>query len=109
MSISLGIFLLWPSKHVDIVYMFILRKFKTKLNGYFNVIGVFMCTISPNGILATGEDSFYFTNYYKFDFKVELIRRLSLGNVGFYDGNRGHIVLAGRNIPISINTCPDGK
>ncbi|KAI0226972.1 Serum paraoxonase/arylesterase 1 [Lamellibrachia satsuma] len=63
----------------------------------------------PNDIVATGADSFYFTNYYKFDFRDEFIRRLSLGNVGFYDGTRGHILLAGINIPNSINTSPDGK
>ncbi|KAI0238047.1 Serum paraoxonase/arylesterase 1 [Lamellibrachia satsuma] len=60
-------------------------------------------------IVATGEDSFYFTNIFKFDFEVELLRRLSLGNVGFYDGSRGRIVLAGRNTPDGINTSPDGK
>ncbi|KAI0228699.1 Serum paraoxonase/arylesterase 1 [Lamellibrachia satsuma] len=63
----------------------------------------------PNDILATGEDSFYFNNYYKFDFKEEFTRGLSLGNVGFYDGTRGRILLAGLNIPISLNTSPDGK
>ena len=68
-----------------------------------------MCTISPNDIVATGEDSFYFTNYIKFDVKVELLRGLSLGSVGFYDGTRGHILLTGRNIPNGINTSPDGK
>ncbi|KAI0241874.1 Serum paraoxonase/arylesterase 1 [Lamellibrachia satsuma] len=62
-----------------------------------------------NDIVATGEDSFYFTNYMKFDFKVEFLRRLSLGNVGFYDGTRGHILLKGRSIPNGINTSPDGK
>ncbi|KAI0212398.1 Serum paraoxonase/arylesterase 1 [Lamellibrachia satsuma] len=63
----------------------------------------------PNNIVATGEDSFYFTNYIKFDVKVELLRGLSLGSVGFYDGTRGHILLTGRNIPNGINTSPDGK
>ncbi|KAI0243094.1 Serum paraoxonase/arylesterase 1 [Lamellibrachia satsuma] len=62
-----------------------------------------------NSIVATGEDSFYFTNYYKCDLRVEYLNRLSLGNVGFYDGSRGHIVLAGRNIPNGINISPDGK
>ncbi|KAI0218192.1 Serum paraoxonase/arylesterase 1 [Lamellibrachia satsuma] len=65
--------------------------------------------VHPDDIVATGEDSFYFTNYYKFDFNVEFVRRLSLGNVGFYDGTRGHILLTGRNIPNGINTSPDGK
>ncbi|KAI0235590.1 Serum paraoxonase/arylesterase 1 [Lamellibrachia satsuma] len=64
---------------------------------------------NPNDIVATGEDSFYFTNYFKCDFKVELLFRLSLGNVGFYDGTRGHILMAGLSIPNSINTSPDGK
>ena len=45
----------------------------------------------------------------KLDFKVEFSRRLNLGNVGFYDGTRGHILLVGRNIPISINSSPDYK
>ncbi|KAI0210245.1 hypothetical protein LSAT2_005019 [Lamellibrachia satsuma] len=40
-----------------------------------------------------GENSFYFTNYIKFDFKVEFLRRLSLVNIGLYDGTRGHILL----------------
>ena len=80
-----------------------------KLNGYFNVIAVFMCTIRPNDIVATGEDSFYFTNSYKFDFTQELIGRLCLGNVGYYDGTKGHILLAGIGLPNSINTSPDGK
>ncbi|KAI0210243.1 Serum paraoxonase/arylesterase 1 [Lamellibrachia satsuma] len=61
------------------------------------------------GIVAMGEDSFYFTNFVKFDFVEELLRRLSLGSVGFYDGTSGHILLAGRGIPISLNTSPDGK
>ncbi|KAI0235313.1 hypothetical protein LSAT2_014189 [Lamellibrachia satsuma] len=64
---------------------------------------------SPCGITATGEDSFYITNHIKFEFKVEFLHRLSLGNVGYYDGTRGHILLAGRSIPIGINTSPDGK
>ncbi|KAI0238050.1 Serum paraoxonase/arylesterase 1 [Lamellibrachia satsuma] len=63
----------------------------------------------PDDIVATGEDSFYFTNYIKFNFNVELLRRLSLGSVGFYDGTRGRILLAGRSIPNGINTSPDGK
>ena len=68
-----------------------------------------MCIISLDDIVATGEDSFYFTNYFKFDFKVELLRGLSLGSVGFYDGTKGHILLTGRDIPDGINTSPDGK
>ena len=76
---------------------------------YVNVVAVFMCTISPDDIVATGEDSFYFTNYIKFNFKVELLRGLSLGSVGFYDGTKGHILLTGRSIPNGINTSPDGK
>ncbi|KAI0226973.1 Serum paraoxonase/arylesterase 2 [Lamellibrachia satsuma] len=63
----------------------------------------------PNNIVATGEDSFYFTNYYKCDFLVEFIHGLSLGNVCFYDGRRGHILLAGISSPNGINTSPDGK
>ncbi|KAI0240456.1 Serum paraoxonase/arylesterase 1 [Lamellibrachia satsuma] len=63
----------------------------------------------PDDIVATGEDSFYFTNYYKFDFNVEFLHRLSLDSVGFYDGTRGRIVLVGRSIPNGINTSPDGK
>ncbi|KAI0228700.1 Serum paraoxonase/arylesterase 1 [Lamellibrachia satsuma] len=63
----------------------------------------------PNDIVATGEDCFYFTNYYKFDFKKELLGRLRLGNVGFYDGTMGHILLPRISIPDSINTAPDGK
>ncbi|KAI0229007.1 Serum paraoxonase/arylesterase 1 [Lamellibrachia satsuma] len=63
----------------------------------------------PDDIVATGKDSFYFTNFIKFDFKVELFCRLSLGNVGFYDGTRGHILQTGRSIPNGVNTSPDGK
>ncbi|KAI0228702.1 hypothetical protein LSAT2_020838 [Lamellibrachia satsuma] len=63
----------------------------------------------PNDIVATGEDSFYFTNYYKCDFIVEFFRGLSVGNVGLYDGRRGHILLAGISSPNGINTSPDGK
>ena len=79
------------------------------LYGYVNVVVVFKCTISPDDIVATGEDSFYFTNYYKFNHDEELLRRLSLGSVGFYDGTRGRIVLVGKSIPNGINTSPDGK
>ncbi|KAI0234526.1 Serum paraoxonase/arylesterase 1 [Lamellibrachia satsuma] len=68
-----------------------------------------MCIISLNDIVATGEDSFYFTNFIKFDFKVEFLRGLSLGSVGFYDGISGHILLTRRSIPNGINTSPDGK
>ena len=68
-----------------------------------------MFTISPDDIVATGGDSFYFTNYIKFSFKVELLRGLSFGSVGFYDGKRGHILLTGRSIPNGINTSLDGK
>ncbi|KAI0232256.1 Serum paraoxonase/arylesterase 1, partial [Lamellibrachia satsuma] len=63
----------------------------------------------PNDIVATGEDCFYFTNYYKFNFKVEFIRGLRVGNVGFYDGTRGHILFAGISSPNSITTSQDGK
>ncbi|KAI0242839.1 hypothetical protein LSAT2_010896 [Lamellibrachia satsuma] len=63
----------------------------------------------PNDIVATGEDCFYFTNYYKCDFIVEFFRGLSVGNVGLYDGRRGHILLAGISCPNGINTSPDGK
>ncbi|KAI0238173.1 Serum paraoxonase/arylesterase 2 [Lamellibrachia satsuma] len=52
----------------------------------------------PNDIVATGEESFYFTNFIKFDFNEEFLRHLSLGNVGFYDGTRGHKHIPGRQV-----------
>ncbi|KAI0232254.1 hypothetical protein LSAT2_017405 [Lamellibrachia satsuma] len=42
-------------------------------------------------------------------FRYDEKKRKFLGNVGFYDGTRGHILLAGISIPNSINTSPDGK
>ena len=80
-----------------------------KLHEQFKVTAVFMCTISPNNIVATGEDSFYFTNYYKCDLLVEFIQGIKVGNVGFYDGRRGHILLARIGSPNGINTSPDGR
>ena len=94
---------------LQILYIWGLFESFKHLYGYFIVVVVFMFTISPDDIVATGEDSFYFTNYIKFDVKVELLRGLSLGSVGFYDGTRGHILLTGRSIPNGINTSPDGK
>ncbi|KAI0212399.1 Serum paraoxonase/arylesterase 1 [Lamellibrachia satsuma] len=60
-------------------------------------------------IVATAEDSFYFTNVFKFNYVFELRTGLRIGNVGFYDGRRGHIVLAGLNFPNGINISPDAK
>ena len=91
------------------LYIWGLFECLNKLNGYINVFGIFMCTTSVNDILVTGEDSFYFTNYYKLDFKEELMSGLSVGNVGFYDGRMGHILLRGISSPNSINPSPDGK
>ena len=91
------------------LYIWGLFECLNKLNGYINVFAVFMCTTSPNDIVATGEDCFYFTNYYKFNFKVEFIRGLRVGNVGFYDGTKGRILFSGISSPNSINTSPDGK
>ena len=92
-----------------IMYIWGLFECLNKVNGYINVFAVFVFTISPNNIVATGEDSFYFTIYYKCDFIVELIRGVSVGNVVFYDGRRGHIPQAGISSPNGINTTPDGK
>ncbi|KAI0233310.1 Serum paraoxonase/arylesterase 1 [Lamellibrachia satsuma] len=75
-----------------------------KLRTYLDRTFIQLC-----GIVAMGEDSFYFTNYIEFGFVTEFLYRLSLGNVGFYDGTRGHVLLAGRSIPIGINTSPDDK
>ncbi|KAI0212648.1 Serum paraoxonase/arylesterase 1 [Lamellibrachia satsuma] len=63
----------------------------------------------PNDIAVTGEDSFYFTNFFQFDFKEEYLRGLSIGDAGFYDGTRGHILLRGLSSPNGINISPDGK
>ncbi|KAI0243089.1 Serum paraoxonase/arylesterase 1 [Lamellibrachia satsuma] len=63
----------------------------------------------PNDIAVTGEDSFYFTNLFQFDFKEEFLRGLSIGDAGFFDGTRGHILLTGLSSPNGINISPDGK
>ena len=56
-----------------------------------------------------GEDSFYFTNFIKSDFGVELTRGLPLGNVSFYNGTKGRTVLTELVIPNGIASSPDGK
>ena len=57
----------------------------------------------------TGEDNFYFTNYFKSDVNLEFMRGLPLGNVGFYDGTMGRIVLDEFCIPNGIAMSADGK
>ncbi|KAK2181929.1 hypothetical protein NP493_376g03018 [Ridgeia piscesae] len=65
--------------------------------------------IHLNDLVVMGEDSFYFTNFYQFDIKLEILLRLRLGYVGFYDGFRGHVIIRRLFIPNGLNTSPDGK
>ena len=70
---------------------------------------VSLWSTSLNDLVVMGEDSFYFTNFYQFDVKLEIRLRLRLGYIGFYDGVRGHVVIRRLFIPNGINTSPDGK
>ena len=56
-----------------------------------------------------GEDSFYFTNFYKFHILEEIKYGLPFGNVCFYDGTKGRIVLNELAVPNGITSSPDGK
>ncbi|KAK2190273.1 hypothetical protein NP493_79g01007 [Ridgeia piscesae] len=60
-------------------------------------------------IVATGKESFYFINFFRYDLNWEVHRSLRVGNVGFYDGRRGRTVLTGLGIPTGIMTSSDGR
>ena len=68
-----------------------------------------MYAISLADIVVTGEDSFYFVNYYEFNLILEVCFGIRVGNVGFYDGTRGRIILTKLGVPFGINASPDGK
>jgi len=67
------------------------------------------CFSSLDDLVVTGEDNFYFTNFIKSDFILELMRGLPLGNVGFYDGTTGRIMLDELCVPNGIAMSADGK
>jgi len=68
-----------------------------------------MYAISLADILVTGEDSFYFVNFYEFNWMLEFCFGIRAGNVGFYDGTRGRSILTKLGVPLGINASPDGK
>ena len=70
---------------------------------------LFICICSLLDIVATGEDSFYFVNYYDFDWMLEYMFGICSGNAGFFDGTTGRIVLPKLFTPFGINTSPNGK
>ena len=76
---------------------------------YVQLFKLSPCSTSLNDLVVMGEDSFYFTNFYQFDIKLEILLRLRLGYVGFYDGFRGHVIIRRLFIPNGLNTSPDGK
>ncbi|KAK2183713.1 hypothetical protein NP493_299g03068 [Ridgeia piscesae] len=65
--------------------------------------------IHLNNLAVVAEDSFYFTNYFKSDLTLEYKRGLPLGNVGFYDGAKGRILLTELCFPNGIAASPDGR
>ena len=79
-----------------------------KINYMFNVI-IFMYAISLADIVVTGEVSFYFVNFYEFNWLLEFCFGIRVGNVGFYDGTRGRFFLTKLGVPVGINASPDGK
>ncbi|KAI0227877.1 Serum paraoxonase/arylesterase 1 [Lamellibrachia satsuma] len=113
---------IWKDRNTNVIYIFVVNtcvdgkdtvekfRFDEKRRQLCHIRTYSDPTIThPNNIVATGEDCFYFTNYYKCDFLVEFIRGDKVGNVGFYDGRRGHILLAGIGSANGINISPDGK
>jgi len=70
---------------------------------------VFIYVNSLNNLAVVAEDSFYFTNYFKSDLTLEYKRGLPLGNVGFYDGAKGRILLTELCFPNGIAASPDGR
>ena len=68
-----------------------------------------VCTCSLHDIMAIGEDSFYFVNYYDFNWMLEYMFGICSGNVGFYDGTRGSIIVPKMRSPLGINVSPNGK
>ena len=68
-----------------------------------------MYAISLADIVVTGEDSFYFINYKELNVMLEFCFGIRVGNVGFYDGTRGRIILTKLSVPVGINASPDGK
>ncbi|GAB4253643.1 MAG: arylesterase [Saprospiraceae bacterium] len=67
---------------------------------------------SPNDLVATGRRQFYFTNDHGADASVSHWKDFVLigtGEVGYFDGEKGHILEAGLRYPNGINTSADGK
>ena len=67
-----------------------------------------MYAISLADIVVTGEDSFYFVNI-GFHWMLDYSFGIRAGNVGFYDGARGRVILTNFGVPVGINASPDGK
>ena len=66
-----------------------------------------------NDVAATGEDSFYFTNYaYYLDsflHKLEVFLFMRLGTVVYYDGKTYTTVASGFSLPNGITVSKDKK
>jgi sugar lactone lactonase YvrE len=71
-----------------------------------------LCLFSVNDVLATGEDSFYFTNMASQRHPIlnalELILLLPFGNVVYYDGDVYQSVVDGLTSPNGMAMSLDG-
>ena len=67
---------------------------------------------SPNDLVLVGEDRFYTSNdqYLPYSLRlIEVMFRLSLGSVAYYDGREARIVAGGLKISNGVNMSPDKK
>ena len=67
---------------------------------------------SPNDLVAVGRRQFYFTNDHGTDASVSQWKDFLLigtGEIGYFDGDEGHILETGLRYPNGIITSPDGK
>lgn len=114
---------IWTDKNNKLIYIFVVNhllnnkqavekfRFDEKTRNLYHMRTYYNdpTFIHINDIVATGEDTFYFTNFYKFHVFIEIFLGAPLGSVGFYDGTNGRIVADGLCIPNGVNVSPDGR
>ena len=64
---------------------------------------------SLNDVVATGEYTFYFTNYNHIKSQMEVYLQLYWGGIGYFDGQHAKVVVPGLFLPNGIAMSRDEK
>lgn len=66
-----------------------------------------------NNVIATGPDTFYYTNFLSTrdteESKKEFDEGAGTGSIGYYNGTKARILIGGFQSSNGINISPDGK